>query len=415
MLIKFGIINFKYLFLFLSPLFNAIRKLFKENDDNLNPFFISFINFLSLILCGSMFFLSEYLSKSDKLAQNNKINELIEYNEKSLRNTNSLLAQIRESNIKIKLDKIENMKKKEKNKLYFVLLLSSLQMLSEIIKKHFRNEKIGQFDYSLLVLIELFYSIVFSMMFLNFSIYKHQFVSFLIFFFCHFIIFIYTILNLKEKTAQIFKSFLYFYSFEKSYCLLDVLGKKYLDTFNDGVYLLLFKIGIIGLTPLLIYDIIANLCGIDDKYHGIIKTIFHNFKFWYFVSELFYSIIADIGIWLTINYFSPCHYIILEITKNILNLIILLIKKEEKDYFSKEELILFCVFYTIIIFDVLVFIEILILDFWGFSDNTRIKILKREKLDSKIVSTNLSSDSYEDRDESSIQDLELYKEEDFSF
>ena len=101
--------------------------------------------------------------------------------------------------------------------------------------------------------------------------------------------------------------------------------------------------------------------------------------------------------------------------KNILNLIVLLIKKEEKDYFSKEELILFCVFYPIIIFDVLVFNEILILDFWGFSDNTRIKILKREKLDSKIVSTNLSYDSNEDRDESSIQDLELYKEEDFSF
>ena len=252
-------------------------------------------------------------------------------------------------------------------------------------------------------------------MFLNFSIYKHQYVSFLIFCVCHIIFFIQTIIYLKITTIQFFKSFLYFYSFEKAYCLLDVLGKKYLDTFNDGVYLLLFKIGIIGLPPLLIYDFIANLCGLNDKYHGIFKTIFHNFKFFDFSIELFYSIIADIGIWLTINYFSPCHYIILEITKNILNLSIRLIKKKEKKLFSEKELIVFFIFYPIIIFDVLVFNEILILDFWGFSDNTRIKILKREKLDCKIVSTNLSSDSYEDRDESSIQDLELYKEEDFSF
>ena len=337
MFIQFGIINFKYLFLFLSPFLNATREFFKENDDSLNPFFITFTNFLSLTLCGIMHLISEYLAKSDKKVRNNtsiKNNQLIEGS------NNSLLAQIIESNKKIELDKIINKRKKEVTKIFYILFLASLQMIAEIIKKHFRNEKIEQFKYSLLVLIELLFSIIFSVMFLNFSIYKHQYVSFGIFCFCHVIFFIQSMVYLRKITIiKLFKSFLYFYSFEKTYCLLDVLGKKYLDTFNDGVYLLLFKIGITGLSPLLLYDIIANLYGLDDKYHGIIKTIFHNFKFWHFTIELFYSIISDIGIWLTINYFSPCHYIILEITKNVLNLFILLIRNKEDNYFSKGVLL----------------------------------------------------------------------------
>ena len=218
-------------------------------------------------------------------------------------------------------------------------------MFAELVKKNFRKEKIEQFQNSFLVLNDLLFSIIFSLIFLNFSIYKHQYISFGIFCFCHIIFFIQTLIHLNKiddiTTLQCFKSFLYFYTYTKIFCLVDVLGKKYLDTFNDGVYLLLFKMGIIGLPPLLLYDIIANLSGLDDKYHGIIKTIFHDFKIWQFFIKLFYSIISDIGIWLTINYFSPCHYIILEITKNFLTIIIHIIRDEEKDLYSKEELIYF--------------------------------------------------------------------------
>ena len=404
MFIQYGIINFKYLFLFLSPLFNATREFFKENDDKLNPFFITFTNFLSLILCGSMFFISEYLTKSDKKEKNN----ISIKNNQIEGNKNSLLIQII---ISKKKKELENKKKKEKKKFFFLLLLSSIQMTAEIAKKHFRSETIEQFKYSLLVLVELLFSIIFSLIFLNFSIYKHQYISFGIFCFCHIIFFVQTILNLNLTTIKFFKSFLYFYTFEKTYCLMHVLGKKYLDTFNDGVYLFLFKVGIIGLPPLLLYDFIANLCGLGDKYHGIIKTLFHNFKVWNFVIELFYSMIADIGIWLTINYFSPCHYIILEITKNILNLSINLIKNRHKELFSKEELLVFYLLYPLIIFDVLIFNEILILNVCGLSDNTRINILKRERLDFKIPSNRLTPNINGELDQDDI--LDYYEEESY--
>ena len=121
--------------------------------------------------------------------------------------------------------------------------------------------------------------------------------------------------------------------------------------------------------------------------------------------------IADIGIWLTINYFSPCHYIILEITKNILNLSINLIKNRHKELFSKEELLVFYLLYPLIIFDVLIFNEILILNVCGLSDNTRINILKRERLDFKIPSNRLTPNINGELDQDDI--LDYYEEESY--
>ena len=405
MCMKFGIFNYKHSIIFLSPFIYSTKKFFVKNKEKRNSFYADFINFLSLIFCGSLHLISTILSKSEK-EQNKKLpdkkKELNSLNEN--KTNNSLKAQLIES---MKIE-IEERKKKIKkiSQIFFIIFLSSLQMAGEIIQKISLKHVNQKFNNNLLVILELFFFIIFSMIFLNFTLYLHQYAALGLFLACHIIFLFYTLYyknnnddnddNDDITIINFYKSFLYIFSYEKLYCLLNVLGKKYLNLFNDSVYLFLFKIGIIGLPPLLIYDAIANLCDFSEEYHGIFHTIFHDFEFWKFLRDLIYSMMVDIGIWLTIYYFSPCHYIILDILYNFLAIIIDYIKNED-DKYTKEEKITFLIFYPILIFDVLVFNEFIILKFLGLSKNTRLSLMERESLEHKS-----SEEINDSRDESEV-------------
>ena len=403
MIIQFGLINFKHLVIFLSPFIYSTKKFFIKKNEKRNTFYIVFINFLSLIFCGSLHLLSIFLSKSEKGKEQEKGKKIP--NKKSRANSindlkksnNSLKAQLIESS---KLNKVEKIKIKNAYQKIFIILLSSLQMAAEIIQKISSRHINKKFYESILVLLELFFFIIFSMIFLNFELFLHQYVSFGLFLACHIIFFILTCYYNDDITINVFsRSFLYLFSYEKLYCLLNVLGKKYLNSFNDSVYLFLFRIGLIGLPPLMIYDLIANVCGLSEDYHGIFETIFHHFEIWKFLRDFIYSVFVDIGIWLTINYFSPCHYIILDIVYNFLGIIIDYIKDEDYVY-SKEEKITFMIFYPILILDLLVFNEIVILNFWDLNKNTKLHIMEREINEHKFTGeAGLSNDADEDNSE----------------
>ena len=354
--------------------------------------------------CGTLHLLSIFLSKSEKgkgqeqgkkvINNNSRTNSL---EDASLESNNSLKAQLIEA---MKLDKDAKIKIQKTYQKIFIILLSSLQMGAEIIQKVSSKHANWKFNKSLLIILELFFFIIFSMLFLNFNLFLHQFVSLGLFLACHIIFFILTCYYHDDITINEFsRSLLYIFSYEKLYCLLNVLGKKYLNSFNDSVYLFLFKIGLIGLPPLMIYDLIANVSGLSEDYHGIFETIFHHFEIWKFLRDFIYSVFVDIGIWLTINYFSPCHYIILDIVYNFLGIIIDYIKDEDYVY-SKEEKITFMIFYPILIFDLLVFNEIVILNFWDLNKNTKLYIMEREINEHKFTGeAGLSNDADEDNSE----------------
>ena len=388
MFIQFGILNKKYLTVFITPFILAFKTFLSKKDEYNNPFYRVFINFLSLIFCGNIFLISKFLTKSEKKNHKNKSSKIIEqnsFNDNKLEKPKTFKDQIEEEEI----EKRNQYKKREKNKNIYIFLLSCLQMIGELIQKLTKNHIIKGFSSNIPVLLELFFFIIFSMIFLNYSLFIHQYSSLFIFFICHIIFFIQTIHYTEDITIKdAFKSFLYIYSFQKSYCLLDIFGKKYLNTFTDNIYLIMFKVGIFGLIPLLLYDIICNVCGFDDKYHGIFKTIFHHFDILKSLRDLSFSVIADIGIWLTINYFSPCHYLIIEIIRNFLN-IYLDYAKNKEFFYSNEQIITFSVLYPILIFDLLIFNEIIILNFCGLNKNTRLYIMDREKNDINISSSSL--------------------------
>ena len=196
MFIEFGIkiLNYKNLIIFLFPFLLVSKKRWQKKIKNNNKFYIIFINFISYILCGIIHLLSKYLSKSKNI--DSKINELKDFKNKPLENSNSLRAQLIET---MKSNKIEKLKK-EKNQtiinILFIFLLSSLELIASFIQSIFEDNKNRQLNHSLLVLLELIFLIIFSMLFLNYSLYRHQFLSFGIFFICHIIFLIQSINNL---------------------------------------------------------------------------------------------------------------------------------------------------------------------------------------------------------------------------
>ena len=211
-----------------------------------------------------------------------------------------------------------------------------------------------------------------------------------------------TLIYSKIELKIISYSFVYSFSCEILFCLSDVIGKKYLNIYLDGVYLFLFKVGITGLIPLLIYDIICK-CFDLGNYHGIIETIFsHNISKWLLLINLLFSIIFQLGVWIIIYNFTPCHFIILEALGDLFKLIFSLFDKSDDKYinFVVQEMITFAILYPVLIFAVLVFNEILILNFFRLNYNTTLYITKREKID-RIISDLTNNDNEEENEDNS--------------
>ena len=198
-------------------------------------------------------------------------------------------------------------------------------------------------------------------------------------------------------------SMIYFF-----FCLHDVLGKKYLNIYIDGIYLFLFKIGLIGGISFLIYDIIAYLCNVDAKYQGVIRA-FKEAEFLNFVIKFINSSIFDLGQWLIIYYFSPCHFIILKVLLEFAELIITLIKNENNENkYETGQKITFVILYPLLIFAILVFNEILIIRCGTLEYNTKKYILKREEIDGEIRDTICSNEFADDKIPSNEDDDSIF-------
>ena len=152
----------------------------------------------------------------------------------------------------------------------------------------------------------------------------------------------------------------------------------------------MFKIGIIGVLPLLLYDGIVELFFDDKttKYHGIItyfKILYETKKKVYlFLLDLFFGFIWEVSLWLTIYYFTPFHFIILEVLGEFIETTLNIVKPDiqpNKVEYKYVQIITFYIIYPIVIFIVLIFNEIIILNFCGLQYNTRYYIMLRQKID----------------------------------
>ena len=395
MIVQLGVLNYKVLILFLSPIILQTQR-FTENKLKHYTALGGFNDFLSFIICGTLYLLANKCSKTEKEKEQEKdkekenqlkqkVQELNVLNQnKNLNDDIEITKPDAPTNTmaKIKIDILEKEEKKgkvnKKKQFLLIILISFLILVGTFIKNVFREDLRSQLQINISVLLESIFLITFSVIFLGFSMYFHQYVSYAVLAICLIIFFIETLFFDELKTSEIIGGIFYFFCSEISYCLGDVLGKKYLNTYRDGVYLFLFKIGIVGIVPIIIYDIIAFSCGLDPKYHGVIQIIFVEGRIGEFLLNLFFCLLFEISLWLTIYNFSPCHFIILETLGDFCQIIISLIKGNNKNYDNKQ-IITFLILYPVIIASVLVFNEIIILNFCRLNYNTKYYIMKRER------------------------------------
>ena len=419
MCIKFAW-NKKLLIPILFPLFVFIRRFERINIKDFNPtsFFQVFANFASMTICGIFYLMSLCLSKSEKSEINNLVLSTIKIDEK-----NEFINIEKDNDNQFNIERRKTIKNAKKIKwgkhfffvgIFFLIFIANLiQYLikEELLKKNILEK---QFRQNIAVLLEIIFLFCFSSLILKYNIRsmkKHQIISLILIFLCLFVFSVLTIIYSKLNFTEILINCGYYGSMQFAYILSDVLGKKYLEKYSDGVYKFLFKIGFIGSIIIILIDLIFNL--IINKGNSLIYEEFEKNKFYIVLLDIFLGMPWLLGLWLTLYIFNPFHFIILESLTELFGTISNLIEdkyKENKnndEYYKFKQKICFYCLYPIIILGVLVFNEIIILKFCNFSYDTREEIMKRQLLeiedekniDTKIIPGSLNNDDDEDEDE----------------
>ena len=278
--------------------------------------------------------------------------------------------------IEIEKKKLEKQKTKIK---YLYLLIFTLINLIPMPLEAFTVKDINiNFKMSSSLFYFIFFYIFFSRIILDDKIYSHQIFSLLIIIVCIPILLILFFINYQEKVS--FKLLLYSLILILIVCLYslkDVLQKKFYNTFIVSPYYLMFIIGLINLSILIPYELITVIIyGMQDKpVNGILYQIKNNFKEYSFLYLLifFLDILSAFlwiaGIQLTIYYFTPCHFIISESLSQILTA---LIQESINDYTIYLKIIIYAL-YIIIVFALLIYNEVIIINIYSLSINAKKK------------------------------------------
>ena len=277
----------------------------------------------------------------------------------------------------------------------FLVGLSALDFIAYFVNLYEYDRKVVNkiFLNSIGIFFEIINFGLLSFFILKQKYYRHHFLSFGIIIFGLIILFItYVVEKLNFHPIMI----LYYFFYTLLFSLYDVFGKKYLEAFFESPYYMLFIIGLINSTMLLLYDVIAF--HINEDYSGVIKGFRDNvnsfMNFFYFFVELIFEFVSTIGIWLTIYYFTPCHFIISDFISEMIKYYIRVIQRrigainnenQDDDDDNLIIIIVFTIIYLINIICSLIFNEIIILTIFNLEFYTKKYIKKREFLDSSLL------------------------------
>ena len=399
MWIEFSELDFKLLVLLIFPIFITIENYtsalyLKENGSNI--LFFAFNNFLSYILSFIFLLISRYQSKPKIVEQESKIenednnsnNNDLDLN-KSLTMNQSLINSKRLSLNKEMINEIDELKKKinkkRKNKgIIYLVLLCAIGLLSHFYRYFFENDKLTFAKQSVGVFFEITFYVSLSYLILKQKLYKHNYTSLIIIAVSLVIIFIISIFYNDGK--YIIYSFLYYIFYSLGFSLYDVLEKKYMNDLYQAPYFMMLVIGIVNSFILIIYDVFAyNLNpGISGIIIGFQNNITSAGKFFAYVLDIIVNFIWNLGIWLTVYYFTPCHFFISEYIAEYIKYLID-IRNSESDFYSAGNAIIFSLLYFINFFCFLVFNEVVILNFWNLDYNTKKRIRERMKIDDDYI------------------------------
>ena len=367
MWIEFSEFNLKLLILLIFPVFMQIQNYTKEayiekNKDN--QIFKAFRYFCSYIFAGIFLIIFEIRNRrsSTKKAQSPKEEEKEEY----------LIDEI------IK----KNKRKKTIIKIPFMALLCGIGMFCQFYMKLFENKKYRNAKQSIQIIFYIISLTGFSYLILKQKLYKHHFISLGIISVILIILFILSIPVLE----LIFQSIIFYLGYSLLFSLYDVLKRKYINLYFSTPYVMMLIIGLINTIVIFLYDLIAYNTNPDIS--GVIIGLKDNINStgdgFLFILDLLIQCIWNLGFWLTIYYFSPCHTFISDFISNIFFYIKNSIEKDDELYSTKYAVI-FSIAYFIVLFLILIYNEVIIVNFLGFDYNTIKRIKEREKTDSDIM------------------------------
>ena len=387
MRIELGDLNYKLLILLLYPIFFLLKNLILNSTSHFYGFFTCSLSYL---LSGPFYLLILYRSKiHNKLF----IKEDSEYR-------NAAVHQVfAEDQNTIKQRKIK--------KIISMFLLSILKMASMIVQALLNQQLYETFNESLGILSGFIFYAIYSKLFLNSKIYKHQYISLFIISFCS-LIFLIIKIKKNDKSIDILdivKSLLCLIVIYGYYTLYDVLVKKHFEIYSTNPYKLMFIVGLFSFILIIPLDIFAYFYDKKGEIFGLnvinqIYTIYKkNESIFIFISKILLDIISGFfcygGIIFTFYYFTPCHFIT---SLTLLQILSEVFSRKNND--KNEEwymILLFILLNCIINVSSLIYNEIIIVHFWSMEKNTFKYISMRQKIEFDELSENKLVDYYEDK------------------
>ena len=285
----------------------------------------------------------------------------------------------------------------KKMKSFFFLILLSIVSIIPISFNEFIKDEDGKHDIfkeinkdlisgklSLGIFFEIIFYIILSKILLKEKFYRHHFFSLGI---ISFILLIYTIIYIVKFKYNDYKIILAIFThfiYSLFYCLYNTLGKQYMLLYFKSPYTSMLNIGLIICIIMIIVD---GIVFFYSKYNSKIIVKFQRLNihlFYIFSGDIMLVFLWNLGIWLTIYYFTPCHLIISESIYEMMYFTQLIIA--EYDTIKKDNLLLLLVIFyivssIIILISSLILNEILILNCYNLNKYTKNKILERERLD----------------------------------
>ena len=284
------------------------------------------------------------------------------------------------------IDKItnHNFEFKFGKKNYLIILCSFLYF----IHKYFMV-CITHFDMNNLWLIDIIFLSLFSYLILDQKIYKHQILSFIVLFVCS-IVFFYFYFRTQETQEMKFVDFLIMAFSELTFSVSHVLIKYIFDNFEDcSVWEIGTYEGFLCCLIYLLLLIICSNCEIEEgsKVLQVFNHVNHDGKIYLDTFGYFKEMGGfEIGMFLIRMIIRACYYSSILFTLKYLtpsHIVIILLSDEI--YISLQidatgdvaYIITTIILYPIIYFSIFVFTEIIELNFFGLSQNTRKNIRKR--------------------------------------
>ena len=416
MWIEFGVIDYKILIPLIYPFFYQIRSILHENDEKaLFGFFTNFCGYLLsgiillIIKCRMRRIKSEDIEKTgivltDILSGKNNETELTTDDDRPIKFVKTFVITENQISInKKKLDKINL-----RNQYLFISLLVCIYLIPMFLDSYTALD--NELNFGTSSSFSLFFCIIFyiglSRLIIGEKINSHQIFSSIIIIVS--IIIVVILFLIKDNISKmIFLNIILIIVVTFFYSLFNTLEKKYFRMYMGSPYHLMFMMGAMALTLILLYEIFTVIIfGFNCSFNGVFYQFYKNcekHEYLYillFIADIITAFIWLAGIQLTVYFFTPCHFIISE---SISQIISTFLNNTIADFSIGEKVITYILF-IIIIFATLIYNEVVIINFFSLNKNTKKYINLRQLKETENLLSGLNNITEESDNKVNLRD-----------